>query len=114
MDTFVKEVSNALYWSMLAATTVGPGTVVVASKIGADFDFELVWVIYIASCVAFTLQEGAARLTIVSGLNLGESLRYKYQNKAVGFGKRPRPSHNRYTRTDTYVRCGNGRYTQPL
>ena len=81
MDTFVKEVSNALYWSMLAATTVGPGTVVVASNIGADFDFELVWVIYIASCVAFTLQEGAARLTIVSGLNLGESLRYKYQKR---------------------------------
>ena len=26
------------------------------------------------------------------------------QNKTVGFGQRPRPLHNRYTRTDTCVR----------
>jgi hypothetical protein len=29
-----------------------------------------------------------------------------HQNKTVGFGQRPRPLHNRYTRTDTSVRWG--------
>ena len=32
-EAALAEIKNALYWSMLAATTVGPGTVVVASKV---------------------------------------------------------------------------------
>jgi hypothetical protein len=30
----------------------------------------------------------------------------RIQNKTVGFDQRPRPFHNRYTRTDTCVRWG--------
>ena len=32
--------------------------------------------------------------------------RFPHQNKTVGFGHRPRPLHNRFTRTDTCVRWG--------
>jgi hypothetical protein len=31
-------------------------------------------------------------------------LRLIIQNKTAGFGQRPRPLHDRYTRTDTFVR----------
>jgi hypothetical protein len=34
------------------------------------------------------------------------SKRFPHQNKTVGFGQRPRPLHNRYTRTDNCVRWG--------
>ena len=34
------------------------------------------------------------------------SERFPHQNKTVGFGQRPRPLHNRYTRLGTCVRWG--------
>jgi hypothetical protein len=34
------------------------------------------------------------------------SWRVPHQNKTVGFGQRPRPLHNRHTRTGTCVRWG--------
>ncbi|CAB4068002.1 unnamed protein product [Lepeophtheirus salmonis] len=40
--------------------------------------FQLIWALGFASILAYTLQEGAARLTINSGRSLGECIRYKY------------------------------------
>ena len=57
-----REVSLLLHFSMLAASTIGPGTVVVCSKSGADFGLDLVWALVLASFVAYVLQEGSARL----------------------------------------------------
>ena len=72
-------VLSMLYWTMLAACTVGPGTVVTCARAGAEFDLHLIWALVVASLIAFTLQEGTARLTIVSGLSLGQCLKVKYQ-----------------------------------
>jgi len=71
-----------LYWTMLAACTVGPGTVVTCSRAGAEFGLSLIWGLVVAALIAFTLQEGTARLTIVSGQSLGQCLKTKYQNMA--------------------------------
>lgn len=81
-----KEVASMLYWSMLAACTVGPGTVVTCARAGAEYGFNLIWALIFASILAFTLQEGTARLTIVSGKSLGQCLRVKYRHgpKIVG------------------------------
>ncbi|CAJ1441239.1 unnamed protein product [Effrenium voratum] len=68
---------SLLYWCMLAANTVGPGTVIVCARAGAEYQLELVWALVFASFLAFTLQEGGARLTIVSGKTLGQCLREK-------------------------------------
>eukprot|EP00092_Neocalanus_flemingeri_P040918 GFUD01044552.1.p1 GENE.GFUD01044552.1~~GFUD01044552.1.p1 ORF type:complete len:508 (+),score=112.68 GFUD01044552.1:183-1706(+) len=76
----VKEVTSMLYWTMLAACTVGPGTVVTCARAGAEFDLSLTWALLFASALAYTLQEGTARLTIVSGRSLGQCLRIKYQH----------------------------------
>lgn len=76
----VKELASMLYWTMLAACTVGPGTVVTCARAGAEFDLKLTWALLFASALAYTLQEGTARLTIVSGKSLGQCLRIKYQH----------------------------------
>lgn len=75
----VREVLSLLYWSMLAACTVGPGTVVTCARAGAEFQLSLIYVLMFASAMAFILQEGSARLTISSGLSLGQCLRRKYR-----------------------------------
>lgn len=76
----MKEVLSMLYWSMLAACTVGPGTVVTCARAGAEFELSLLYVLIFASVLAYTLQEGTARLTINSGLSLGQCLRRKYEH----------------------------------
>ena len=68
-----REVRSLLFWCVLAASTIGPGTVVVCSKAGADFGLELLWALLAASFVAYTLQVNAARLCIVTGLPLGQA-----------------------------------------
>jgi len=73
-----KEVGTLLYWSMLAACSVGPGTVVVCARAGAEYGLSLSWSLLVASCMAFVMLEASARLTIVSGKSLGECLRTKY------------------------------------
>jgi len=76
------EIGSLLYWTMLAACTVGPGTVVTCARAGAEFGLSLTWALLFASMLAYTLQEGTARLTIVSGKSLGQCLRVKYKNGA--------------------------------
>jgi Mn2+/Fe2+ NRAMP family transporter len=85
-----------LHFSMLAACTIGPGTVVTCSKSGADFGLKLTCnfccdlldlvvclissyvvrfltgALVLGSFVAYILQEGSARLSIVSGSGLGQ------------------------------------------
>ena len=64
-----------LRWSVLAASTIGPGTVIVCSKAGADYALRLCWSLVLASFVAYSLQEGAARLSLVGRTTLGQAMR---------------------------------------
>ena len=75
-----KELLSLLYWTMLAAVTIGPGTVVTCSKAGAEYELKLIWALIFASIFAYILQEGTARLTITSGKSLGQCLQLKYNN----------------------------------
>jgi len=78
---------------MLAACTIGPGSVVVCAKAGADHGLDLIWCLILASFMSFTLMEGTARLTIVSGRTLGHCLQEKtskmyscYEYSLAGWG----------------------------
>ena len=62
------------------ACTVGPGTVVTCARAGAEFELNLTWALIFASILAYILQEGTARLTIMSGMSLGQCLRAKYRH----------------------------------
>lgn len=75
----VNEVLSLLYWSMLAASTVGPGTVVKCAEAGAEQGLQLLWALVFATALAYTLQEGAVRLTVNCGHSLGQCLRIKYR-----------------------------------
>ena len=59
---------------------MGPGTVVTCARAGAEFELNLTWALIFASVLAYILQEGTARLTIVSDRSLGQCLRIKYRN----------------------------------
>ena len=68
----VREVLSLLYWSMLAACTVGPGTVVTCARAGAEFQLSLIYVLMFASAMAFILQVRDNRVYIC-GLQLNHS-----------------------------------------
>ena len=54
----MKELASLLYWTMLAACTVGPGTVVTCARAGVEFKLNLIWPLIFGSILAYTLQEG--------------------------------------------------------
>jgi Mn2+/Fe2+ NRAMP family transporter len=71
INCFLNEVSLLLKWAMLSATTIGPGTVVISAKAGAEYDLTLIWTLVVATFVAYVLTEGSARLTHLSGKTFG-------------------------------------------
>jgi len=64
---------------MLAASTIGPGTITLMSKGGAEFGLRLIWTIPIASLIAYCLQEGGARLQILQQTSFGGAMRIHFQ-----------------------------------
>ncbi len=65
-----KRILNILFWSVVSAAFIGPGTITTATKSGAEFGMELLWALLFSTFACLLLQEAAARLTIVSGKNL--------------------------------------------
>lgn len=76
--TFRTRLLSVLFWSIIAAAFIGPGTVTTASKAGASFGMGLLWALLFSTIATIFLQEAAARITIASGKNLGEILAAKY------------------------------------
>ena len=68
-------VLNVLFWSIISAAFIGPGTVTTATKAGADCGFQLLWTLGFATIACIVLQEASARATIYSGLNLGQAIK---------------------------------------
>ena len=74
-----------LLWAMLAASTVGPGTVVCFSKACADTGLDLLWCVVLVCGVSHTMLGAMARLVTVSGQQFGEAMR----SKLSGAGRTP-------------------------
>jgi manganese transport protein len=75
----VKRLASILLWSVIAAAFIGPGTVTTAASAGASYGLNLLWALLFSTAACLVLQEASARLTIVSGRNLGQALRDQYQ-----------------------------------
>ena len=60
---------------LVTAAFIGPGTVLTASKAGANYGFALVWAIVFSVVATVVLQEMAARLGIISGGGLAQAVR---------------------------------------
>lgn len=79
-----RRVVSVLFWSVLAAAFIGPGTVTTCASAGAAHGYLLLWALTFSTVATLVLQEAAARLTVVSGRNLGEALRETYRVGASG------------------------------
>lgn len=63
-----------LFWSVLAAAFIGPGTVTTAAKAGASYGYSLLWALCFSTIACLLLQEMSARSFLVTGLTLGERI----------------------------------------
>lgn len=75
---------NILFWSILSAAFIGPGTVTTAASAGADFGYAIVWALTFSIIACVVLQEASARLTLATGHNLGESIRNHFAGRPLG------------------------------
>jgi len=66
--------TSIILWSVISAAFIGPGTVTTAASAGSLFGLDLLWAIVFATIACIVLQEVSARLTIVSGLTMGQAL----------------------------------------
>lgn len=80
----MKRLASVLLASVIAAAFLGPGTITTAARAGAGFGFELLWTLVFATVACLVLQEASARLTVVSGHNLGEALRLRFHGGVRG------------------------------
>ena len=75
-----KSLLSILFWSVISAAFIGPGTVTTASTAGALFQLDLAWALGFATFACIVVQEAAARVTIGSGKTLGEAIAIRYRS----------------------------------
>ena len=72
---------KTIIWFVISAAFIGPGTVTTATSAGANHGMALLWTIVFAVIACIILQEGAARINIVSGLSLGQAIVLQFSKK---------------------------------
>ena len=77
-----KRILNILFWSVISAAFIGPGTITTASRAGAEFGFSLLWALVFSTIACLVLQEAVARITIYSGRSLGEAIYIRYKKSS--------------------------------
>lgn len=83
MSRFRTRILNVLFWSVVSAAFIGPGTVTTATKAGANFQFDLLWALVFSTFACLLLQEASARITINSGLNLGQAIAKQFEGRST-------------------------------
>ncbi len=74
----MKRLLNLLFWSVIAAAFIGPGTVTTAARAGSDFGFALAWALLFSTVACVVLQEASGRITVLTGKELGEAVRMRF------------------------------------
>lgn len=69
--------------ALVAAAFIGPGTVTVATKAGANFGFSLLWALLFSVLATMILQEMTARLGVIGQKGLGQSIRELVKNPVL-------------------------------
>jgi manganese transport protein len=80
----VKRVVQVFFWSVIPAAFIGPGTVTTAAAAGAGHGLRLLWALTFSTVACLVLQEASARLTVVSGRDLGQAIRERFGGGALG------------------------------
>jgi Mn2+/Fe2+ NRAMP family transporter len=74
----MKRLLNILFWSVIAAAFIGPGTVTTAARAGSDFRFALGWALLFSVVACLVLQEASGRITVLTGKELGGAIRGRF------------------------------------
>lgn len=69
---------NYVFWLVIAAAFIGPGTVTTAASAGANYQLQLLWALLFSTLACIVVQEAAARITIVSGKSLGQAIKARF------------------------------------
>jgi manganese transport protein len=69
---------SILFWSVISAAFIGPGSVTACAMAGSRFGLDLLWVLTFATLGTVWLQEAAARITLTTGRDLGQVIRGSY------------------------------------
>ncbi len=77
-----KRILNILFWSVISAAFIGPGTVTTAASSGASYGMALLWALLFSTLACLLLQEAAARISIVTGKNLGQSIADYFRDRS--------------------------------
>lgn len=80
-----QRILNILFWSVISAAFIGPGTVTTATKAGVFFHYDLMWTILFSILACLFLQEASARIAIFSGMNLGEAIAKHFEGRSSRF-----------------------------
>jgi Mn2+/Fe2+ NRAMP family transporter len=71
-------VSQVIFWSVISAAFIGPGTITTALNAGSSYQLDLIWAVVFSIFACIVLQESVSRITIISGFTLGEAIQKKY------------------------------------
>lgn len=71
----MKRLLAVVFWSVIAAAFIGPGTVTTCGAAGAWYGPRLLWALGFSTLATLILQEASARLTARSGKDLARALR---------------------------------------
>jgi Mn2+/Fe2+ NRAMP family transporter len=80
----MKRLLNILFWSVIAAAFIGPGTVTTAARAGSDFRFALAWALVFSTLACLVLQEASGRITVLTGNELGGAIRGRFARSRWG------------------------------
>jgi len=76
-------ISQIIFWSVISAAFIGPGTITTALNAGSSYQLDLVWAVMFSIFACIILQESVSRITIISGLTLGEAIQKKYGKRGI-------------------------------
>lgn len=77
---------NVLFWSVISAAFIGPGTLTTAAAAGATYQLQLLWTLLFAVVTCLVFQEMASRITICSGKDINEIIRQRGKSIFVFVG----------------------------
>lgn len=80
----MKRLLAVLFWSVITAAFIGPGTVTTAASAGAAHGYALLWALAFSTFATVVLQEASARVTVVSGRSLAAAIRSQFAGRASG------------------------------
>jgi Mn2+/Fe2+ NRAMP family transporter len=80
-NNFKAKFLSVLFWAVISAAFIGPGTVASCTQAGAYHRFDLMWTMVFSIIGCIFLQEATARITMISGKNLGQAIAIFFEGK---------------------------------